>query len=492
MSSFPAIRRPRSNNWSPRPWSALLYQIDGVEYVYSMSRENLAIITVRFYVGQDRERSLVKLFKKLHENADIVPPGVTGWVMKPVEIDDVPIVTLTLTPKALDAEAVAPVQDNYLLRRTAEEVVERLAVVPKVSRAYVVGGEPRTVAVELDSNRMRAYQMTPMEVTRAIRASNVTVPAGEFTRSDEVIYVEAGVGLSSPNQVGELVVGVFDGRPVFLKDVAVVRDGPDELTSYVRHGWGPARGFGLHAGSAGTVLGAMHGEHRLTDKESRSPDPSSPAVTIAIAKQKGANAVVVAESVLATAEQLQREVLPADVQLVVTRNYGLTANEKVNELVEALAAAIVIVILLLSFGMGWREALIVAVAVPVVFGLTLSVNLLAGYTINRVTLFALILALGLLVDDPIVDVENIARHFEERGKASREIVLDCRGRDSPASNQRYPGCDCKFPADVLHHGHDGAVHVAYGTQCARSDADVDGCCLHDYALVELPRLAATV
>jgi multidrug efflux pump subunit AcrB len=406
------------------PLERLLYQIDGVEYVYSMSRENLAIITVRFYVGQDRERSLVKLFKKINENVDIVPPGVTGWVVKPVEIDDVPVVTLTLKKKAIEGESELPAQDSYLLRRIGEELVERLAVVPKVSRAYVVGGEPRTVAVELDTNRMRAYRMTTAEVMRAIRASNVTLPAGEFTRSDKVVHVEAGVGLSRTDQVQQLVVGVFDGRPVFLKDVATVRDGPDEVNSYVRHGWGPAHGFALHSGSAGTEVGASHGDDTIRHGEEAASEPSSAAVTIAIAKQKGANAVTVAESVLQTAEQLQREVLPDDVRLVITRNYGLTADEKVNELVEALAVAIVIVILLLSFGLGWREAFIVAVAVPVVFGLTLFVNLLAGYTINRVTLFALILALGLLVDDPIVDVENIARHFEERRKATRDIVLD--------------------------------------------------------------------
>ncbi len=417
------------------PLERVLYQIDGVEYVYSMSRENAAIITVRFYVGQDRERSLVKLFKKLQENSDIVPPGVTGWVMKPVEIDDVPVVTLTLTPDTSRAGTDDGISDSYTLRRSAEELIERLAVLPHVSRAYIVGGESRTVAVDLDPDRLRAYALSAAEIVQAIQAANVTLPAGDFMRDDQVVQVDAGVGLTRPDELTELVVGVFGGRPVFLKDVAAIRDGPAEVTNYVRHGWGPGRSFVAHVGSPGTLVGAEDADQdrRPADVDLQRPGDaggatgipqSVPAVTVAIAKQKGANAVRVAESVLESAARLGSQLLPDDVSLVITRNYGLTADEKVNELVEALGVAIVIVILLLSFGLGWREALIVAVAVPVVFGLTLAVNLLAGYTINRVTLFALILSLGLLVDDPIVDVENIARHFEERRKATREIVLD--------------------------------------------------------------------
>lgn len=420
------------------PLERLLYQIDGVEYVYSVSQRDRAIITVRFHVGQDRERSLVKLFKSLQEHDDIVPPGVTTWVLKPVEIDDVPIVTLTLTgvtrmPFAAGGGNDSPVgsqgtTDSYSLRRVAEELVERLAVVPHVSRAYVVGGEPRAIAVDLDADRLRAHQLSPLEISRAVRSANVMLPAGAYTRNDANVRVDAGGDLNRPELLADLVVGASGDQPVFLKDVATVRDGPAEVTSYVRHGWGPARDFIHQPGSPGTIVGAPLGDvankHDAAGEHTRSSDDSLPAVTIAVAKQKGANAVRVAEAVLATAGELSREVVPDGVQMVVTRNYGLTADEKVNELVEALLVAVAIVILLLTLGLGWREALIVAVAVPVVFGLTLGVNLLAGYTINRVTLFALILALGLLVDDPIVDVENIARHFRDKCHATREIVLD--------------------------------------------------------------------
>lgn len=400
------------------PLERMLYQIDGVEYVYSMSQDDRAIITVRFYVGEDRERSLVKLFKKLNENNDAITPGVTRWSMKPVEIDDVPIVTFALKGAG---------SDSHILRRVGEELVERLAIVPKVNRAYLVGGQSRTVTIALDPEQLRSHRMTALEVMNALRGANRSLPGGSFVRNDQVIQVETQSELSSVSALDDVVVGVFDSRPVFLKDVADVRDGAAEVVNYVRHGWGVARGFEAHESSPGTLVGsdAHHSdaELRSTTDESKVPF-SQPSVTIAISKQKGANAVSVAEAVIKRAEALRADLLPDDVEMVITRNSGQTANHKVNELVEALGVAIVIVVLLLTIGLGFREAMIVAVAVPVVFGLTLAVNLLFGYTINRVTLFALILSLGLLVDDPIVDVENIARHFHARKKATRRIVLD--------------------------------------------------------------------
>ena len=400
--NFPGHSASEVEQLVSSPLERVLYQIDGVEYVYSMSKENQAIITVRFYVGQDRERSLVKLFKKMDENRSQVPPGVTGWVMKPVEIDDVPVTTLTL--KGTD-------QDTHSLRRIGEELVERLAEVPQVSRAEIIGGEPRAIRLNIDPERMRGYRLSLLEIQRAIQGANVSLPAGELTLGDQVSQVTTAAAIARPEQLNELVVGVADGRPVFLKDVATIEDSSAEISSYVRHGWGAARNF------AST-------KHSNEEPADTTAEESQSAVTIAISKQKGANSVTVADNVIEAAHKLERDVLPSGVELIVTRNYGHTANEKVNELVEGLGIAIVIVIALLTLSLGWREAFIVAVAVPVVFGLTLAVNLLFGYTINRVTLFALILALGLLVDDPIVDVENIARHFEEKKKASRRIVLD--------------------------------------------------------------------
>lgn len=397
------------------PLERMLSQIDGVEYVYSMSRDDQAIITVRYFVGQDRERSLVKLFKKMNENMDAIPPAVTSWVLKPVEIDDVPVVTFALS----GAE-----NDSFQLRRIGEELVERLATIKYVNRAYIVGGQAREIRVEISQERLEAYQMTLPEVQRAIQAANQVLPADEISNNDLRLKIRTSASLQFPHQISDLVVGVFQNRPVYLKDVADVLDLAEEPENYVRHGWGPASSFELHPNSPGEMLGVndTHGAKReLSETERREALPS---VTIAISKQKGANAVQVASQIIAKARELKQTIVPSNVDLIVTRNNGLTANEKVNELVEALGIAIVIVILLLTIGMGWREAFIVAIAVPVVFGLTLLVNLIVGYTINRVTLFALILALGLLVDDPIVDVENIARHFHERKRATRGIVLD--------------------------------------------------------------------
>ena len=411
--SFPGHSAAEVEQLVSTPLEKILYQIDGVEYVYSMSREDQAIITVRYYVGEDRERSLVKLQKKLDESLDLVPPGVTGWVVKPVEIDDVPIVTLALTGEGSAGMA---------LRRVAEEITQRLAGVEDVSRAYVVGGEPRVVQVLLDPERMAAHHVSPLELQRAIQAANVRQLAGDFRAGDRLIRVEAGLPFEDARQLRDLVVGVFNERPVFLKDVADVVDGPEEVAGYVRHGWGPARGFTKHEFFPGTVLAESDGGE--VSRPASGQPPSQSAVTIAIAKKKGSNAVVVANAVLREAETLRRQIVPDEMQLIVTRNSGLTADEKVNELVEGLAVAVLIVVALLTFGLGLREGMIVAVAVPVVFGLTLAVNLMLGYTINRVTLFALILSLGLLVDDPIVDVENIVRHFALRKKATRRIVLE--------------------------------------------------------------------
>ncbi|MHB1037125.1 MAG: efflux RND transporter permease subunit [Pirellulales bacterium] len=419
--SFPGHSAAEVEQLVTTPLEKILYQIDGVEYVYSMSRENQAIITVRYYVGEDRERSLVKLYKKIDENLDLAPPGVKGWLIKPVEIDDVPIVTMTLAGKSADgAPSARAAADDASLRRVGEELAQRLASAQNVSRAYVVGGRPRVVQVLMDSNSMAAHQVSPLEIERAIQAANVRQTAGDFRSKDRLIQVEAGEPFASARQLGELVVGVFDGRPVLLKEVARVEDGPEEIASYVRHGWGPARGFTQHEDFPGTVLG----EAEAGAASPAGRDSSRPAVTIAIAKKKGSNAVWVANAVLRQAEGLSHSIVPDNMELIVTRNYGLTANEKVNELVEGLAVAVLIVVALLTLGLGWREAMIVAVAVPVVFGLTLAVNLMLGFTINRVTLFALILSLGLLVDDPIVDVENITRHFNLRKKATRRIVLE--------------------------------------------------------------------
>ena len=353
----------------------LLYQIDGVEYVYSMSRPGVAVVTVRFFVGEDREDSLLKLYNKLNQNMDRVTPGITGWIVKPIEIDDVPIVNATLH---------SDLYDTHQLYRVAEEVVSKLQHVSDSARITIHGGEPRAVYAYLKPERLAAYGLSTQELLGALRVSNLQDSGGSFEQGNAVIQVEAGPFVRTVEELGSVMVGVLEDRPIYLRDVAEIVDGPAEATTYSRFSIGPA-GEGVAQ--------------------------ASPAVTIAVAKKKGSNAVWVAKEVQSVLDGLRGSIIPDDVAVHITRDYGATADDKVNNLVYSLGLAVITVIGLLALTMSWREGLIVALAVPITYSLTLLCNYLLGYTINRVTLFALILALGLLVDDPIAGVENIERHF---------------------------------------------------------------------------------
>ncbi len=374
----------------------MLYQIDGVEYVYSMSRPGMAVVTVRFFVGEDREDSLIKLYNKLFSNIDQVTPGISGWVVKPVEIDDVPIITAALYSDRYD---------TYALHRVAEEVVDHLQRIPDSARITIHGGEQRVLRVELDHRRLAAFGLTVMEVMGAVRTANAQMESGAFEQADTGIRVEAGPFLQKADEVRALLVGVQGDRPVYLRDVADIRDGGGEIGTYTRLGFGPGA------------------EREQAAWNPARAEASHPAVTVAVAKKTGTNAVLVAREVEAQLETLRGRVIPDEVELLVTRDYGQTANEKVNNLVTSLALAIITVIGLLALSMSWREGLIVAIAVPITYSMTLMFNLLMGYTINRVTLFALILTLGLLVDDPIVGVENIARHLRMKRLPRKDAIL---------------------------------------------------------------------
>ena len=369
----------------------LLWQVDGVEYVYSMSRPDLAIVTVRFFVGEDRIQSLVKLHNKIVTHMDQVPPGVTGWVIKPVAVDDVPIVNLSLHSSSAS---------DHELRRVAEEVVDRLQGVRNTSVTSIIGGRPRQLRIALDPAALAARNLAPLDIERALAAPTWNCRPDIFSRATAISWCGAGAVLSSAEQVADLVIGVHGTAPVFLRDVAQVRDGMAEVETTTR----------LRLGPAATVDAASRGQEHQ-------------AVHIAVAKKKGTNAVTVAKEVIAAVEAMRGTIIPAEMGLRVTRNYGETANHKVNELITHLLIAIVTVLALVIVALGWREALIVAVSIPIIYALTLLANYAFGYTINRVTLFALVLALGLLVDDPIVDVENIYRHFRLRKEPPKDAVL---------------------------------------------------------------------
>ena len=381
------------------PLEQKLWEIPGVEYVYSMSMPGRAIATVRYYVGEDREDSLLKTWSKLMSNQDLIPPFVTAWTVKPVEIDDVPIVLLTLS-------SPDPAYGTYELRRIAEELLDKIGRVKNTGKLWIAGGERRTLRIYPDPARLAAHHLSLLELMGALQRANFNLQAGEFDHGNRRVRLEAGPFWQTLEQAGDTVVGQYQGRPVYLREVADLEDGPAEVETLTRIGFGPQ---------------AEHSK-RIAGPEMTAGDGHA-AVTIAVPKRRGANAVTVARDVIDQVKALHGDVIPSEVTVTVTRDYGETANDKVNELVEHLFIAIATVIVLLALALGVREAFIVAIAVPMTLGVTLFCDLVFGYTINRVTLFALILSLGLLVDDPIVDVENIYRHFKLRKQPPLQAAL---------------------------------------------------------------------
>ena len=382
MVSVPGASAEEVEQLVTTPLERLLWQIDGVEYVYSQSMRDRAVATVRYFVGQDRERSLIKLYNAISMHQDQVPGIVSGWLVKPVEIDDVPIVNVTLY-----SDRYGP----FELRRMAEELMARLSELENISGIDIFGGRPREIRVELDPQRLAGYGLAPLDISRALAGADISITAGTMVRGNRAVTVRADSFLTCACEAAELVVGVADGRPVHLRDVAEVKDAAEDPDAYSRIGF----------------------SNRLAEENGLDPSASYPAVTLAIAKKRGTNAVDVARSIRDRMTELQ-SMLPHGVAARITRDYGATAQDKVSNLLSSLFFAIVTVVLLLAVVLGRREAAVVALAVPVSFALCLFASYLMGYTINRVTLFALILSLGLVVDDPITNVDNIQRHIARR------------------------------------------------------------------------------
>jgi len=383
------------------PLEALLKQIKGVEYVYSTSRPGEAVVTVRYYVGENLENSLIKTRDKLLANQDIIPLGVSNWLVKPVEIDDVPIVLLSLS-------SANPDHDALQLRRIADELLARLRSIDNVGKSWVVGAAPRQISVYPDPARLKASQLSVLELQQALLQNNLNLPVGKLTQNNQEISLEAGPYYQSAAEVAATVIKTHNGRLLRLGEVAQILDGPADTDYYTHIGFGPALEHMHRLGETAPL--PVVGEQREL-------------VTLAIAKRRGSNAVSVAEQVMQMSEMLQGSLIPSDVLVSVTRNYGETADHKVNELVMHLSIAILTIIVLLALTLGFKESLIVSLAVPMTFAITLLCDLIFGYTINRVTLFALILSLGLLVDDPIVDVENIHRHYQMRKQPPLQALL---------------------------------------------------------------------
>ena len=375
------------------PTEKLLRDIPGVEYVYSISHPGLSMLIVRFYVGTNEENAIVETYNKLYSNFDHIPPGVSQPIIKVRSIDDVPIVALTLWGKDYD---------SYHLRRIAGELENSLKPLDGVSETKIIGGEPRQVRVVLDTQRLAAYGLTPSAILTQLQNTNSRGQVGSFARDNREFQVEAGTFLTSLEDLNQVVVGVHAGHPIYLRNVAErILDGPAEPDTYV-----------LFANARGAAEQKQGTEY--------------PAVTITVSKRKGSNATEISRRLLDKINVLRGFVLPNDLNVTVTRNYGETAKDKSDELLKHLLIATLSVTLLVALALGWRESGVVLLAVPVTLALTLGVFYSYGYTLNRVTLFALIFSIGILVDDAIVVVENIARHFrsaEGQTRSVREIVV---------------------------------------------------------------------
>ncbi len=367
-----------------RPVASWIREIPTVEHVVTAAGPDGALVTVQFRDGVDREKALTQLYDKLAANLDQAPPGVEPPLIKPRGIEDVPVLTLTLWSER---------DDPHVLRRVATELAVGLEDVPDVSGAVVIGGQAREIQVLLDPGRLAERGLSPQQAVQGIRAANVHLPAGSLEGSNAVVRVEAGAFLRSSDDVANLVVGATPAGPVYLHDVAAVHDGPEEPSSYVLHG---GRGTG----------GLEH-----------------PAVTVSVTKRRGTNAAEVNEAVLQRVASLRGSLLPADVHVDVTRNAGETASERVFTLLEHMLLATAIVVVLIALALGRREGVIVAIVIPVTLAIVPFVYQLTGFTLNRITLAAMIFAIGILVDDAIVVIENIHRHFQIGGRKPLEAAL---------------------------------------------------------------------
>ncbi|TXG35131.1 efflux RND transporter permease subunit [Seonamhaeicola maritimus] len=373
-----------------KPLEKLLSNIKGVEYVYSTSMKEQGMVIVQFYVGEDIERSFVKLYNEINRHMDIMPKGVSMPLIKTRAIDDVPMLGLTLWSENYD---------DFQLKQIANELNNEIKKVNDVSITQKIGGRDRQLSVVIDKDKLAASGLDFLSVSEMIKINNQQLSAGKFSSNDKEFLVNTGRFLETVEDVENLVVGVQQNQPIYLKQVATVVNGPELPKSYVSLGFGQA-----------------------SDKVS-SFQSEYPAVTISIAKRKGADAMKISDVILDKVEYLKRTLIPDDVHVEVTRNYGETASQKVSELLMHLIGAIIAVTFVVMLAMGWRGGLVVFLSVPITFALTLLSYYMLDYTLNRITLFALVFVTGIVVDDSIIIAENMHRHFKMKKLAFKEAAL---------------------------------------------------------------------
>ncbi|OIP86790.1 MAG: acriflavin resistance protein, partial [Rhodobacterales bacterium CG2_30_65_12] len=397
--SYPGISAEQVANLATDPLERLMSEIPGVDHVYSSSQRDGAMVTVQFEVGEAMGESLVKLNDKIQSNLDRIPPGVSMPLIKPKGVDDVPVVTLTLWSHEVDEGA---------LRALSLDVMQRLKEVPNTAQSFVVGGRSDAIKVEVFPERLAGFGIGLDEIAQTITEANSERGVGMVEAGQSAFTLYTGSFLRTARDIENLMIGVSQGQPTYIRDVALVTEATDDPTSMVSYYTGPA-----YAG---------HGEEATTT--GATAPLGAPAVTIAVAKKSGSNGVSVAREVLAYVDRLKGNLIPDNVHVEITRNYGETANEKVNELIFKLFVVTGAVTLLIWAALGLRAAGVVLIVIPIVILVTVFAAWLLGYTIDRVSLFALIFSIGILVDDAIVVVENIYRRWLEEGECSEGCSVD--------------------------------------------------------------------
>ncbi|MGC9385848.1 MAG: efflux RND transporter permease subunit [Hydrogenovibrio sp.] len=391
MVQYPGASNKQVEALVSEPMERLLKEIKGVDHVYSASDRGKALITVQFDVGENMEDSLVNVYNKLASNLDLMPKGVIQPIIKPKGADDVPVVTFTLSSDVLDAAQ---------LRQMGYDVLQNLASISDASQGFVVGGEPTEIVVEIDPEKLAGYDISLTQIGQTIQAANSEATAGSFSAWQQQYLVYTGDYLRSAEDIKDLIVGVKNKAPVFVRDIADVKERPQDVNNLVAFYTGPSSTLDFSA-----------------------PDGLN-AITVALAKQPGSNGVSVARDAIAEINQLKGVIIPDDVNVTITRNYGQTANDKVNELIFKLFIATGSVTLLIWFFLGWRAAAVVAIVIPIVILSTVFAAWMMGLTIDRVSLFALIFSIGILVDDAVVVLENIYRRWLLDGDSGAEVTID--------------------------------------------------------------------
>ncbi|NNJ88327.1 MAG: efflux RND transporter permease subunit [Eudoraea sp.] len=388
--SYPGASPTEVESRVSKPLEKLISNIKGVEYVYSTSMKEQGMVIVQFYVGEDIERSFVKLYNEINKHMDIMPQGVTFPLVKTRAIDDVPMLGLTLWSESYD---------DYRLKQIAQELTGEIEKITDVSATQKIGGRDRQLRVVLDKDKMAASGLDFLSVAEMIKANNQQLSGGTFDKNDTEFLVTTGKFLETVTDVENLVVGVQQNRPVYLKQIASIQDGPELPKNYVSHGFGQA------------------------SKMANSYRSEYPAVTISVAKRKGADAMKISDIILEKVDHLKKNLIPDDVHVEVSRNYGETASHKVSELLMHLIGAIIAVTFVVMLAMGWRGGLVVFLSVPITFALTLLSYYMLDYTLNRITLFALVFVTGIVVDDSIIIAENMHRHFKMKKLPFKQAAL---------------------------------------------------------------------